>query len=128
MTAKPSLHRHRLGSYMWWRQRAARRRPAAASSSNEYAGARVRRSGRIPVLSTAAARRMDAVRFFRRFVATRSPVVIHAPLAELAHLEPNWWLRPSERASSVKVEVETRRSSAERFGCGVKRRMPYAEL
>lgn len=71
---------------------------------------------------------MSSAQFFERFVATRTPVVIRAPLESTSHLEDGWWLQPSKEAGRVQLQVEHRSSDKQRFGRGLKRSMSYANL
>lgn len=115
----------RTASFAWFRRRRQRMRRRFI---NTYSGATVDKSHRIAELSDVEARRISATEFFRRFVATRMPVILRAPLAELHGFPSEWWMRPSERAGQVEVEVECRNNDNERFGHGNKQRMGYADL
>lgn len=108
---------------LWWRRQTKRGRQR--QFRNSYAGTQVTHNayrGSIPVIDSGLSPRD----FFERYVSRRSPVLIRAPLSELARLDEGWWRHPS--AAAANVHVETRADDSEPFGQGRRVTMQYGEL
>jgi hypothetical protein len=92
---------------------------------NEYAGFRLRSAGRLRAVSA----QIGARRFFDRYVATRTPVLVRGLLPELVEPSRRWLDGGLRRAAGgCRVRVELRGSSAESFGRGNRVEMSFAEL
>ena len=92
---------------------------------NEYAGFRLHSAGRLRAVSPT----IGARRFYERFVATRTPVLVRGLLPELAQASQRWLNGGLERAAGGRrVSVELRGSTAEPFGRGNRVEMSFASL
>ncbi len=118
----------------WWRRTWWRRRGSAPRRANAYAGAHIHEDGTVPCLT----RPIAPDRFFRDYVATRTPVLLRgaaaAAAAELGGLtrllggEHDDWEELGRAAGDATVKVEVRRSAHEPFGRGQHVRMRLSRL
>ena len=109
---------------VWWRRRSPRSgivKRRCSATVDQYAGVRV--LPRVPELSGA----VDAKRFFKRFVATRTPVIVRGGVQRetMAVLADDAALEAAAGDCQLQVEV---RAGAESFGRGNKRRMRFGAL